>query len=73
MPNLKRGYPLLPVFVIQDMTVAEAMAKAESSRTVPLPSPRMTQALFSPSAYVAKGMIALIHHALSKEFLEGGR
>ena len=53
-------------------SVVEEMAKAESSRTVPLPPPRVTQALFSPSAYAAEGMIARIRHALSKEFLEGG-
>ena len=53
-------------------SVTEHMAKAESARAVsPLPL-RVTQALFSPSAYTPEGEIVRIRRTLSREFLGGG-
>ena len=53
-------------------SIVEQMAKAESARAVPPPPSRVTQALFSPSAYAAEGKIVRIRHALSTEFLGDG-
>ena len=46
-------------------------AAAGPARTVPLPPPRVTQALFESSWFASEKVIAAARKTLAKEFIEG--